>query len=641
MIASSTHYAHAPPIPPSYRRPTRLAIVYLTQGKHSSYKDRDTQANLHMSVRLLYRNYNAAHRDDVLFLHAPGDVTLAQRQSILALCTPGTARFHELAAEHFALPDGHRAWAPPARWRYMRRFSVGYRHMIRFFAIGLWPTMEALGYEYVMRLDDDSYIWSPIHRSLSATMDARGLDYVYRLASWERGHVQTMHDGFHELVRSYARRHALDLRWLLGPCDLANATTTAERAERFSFDHCGSMYAIYNNFFATRVSFWRRANVAAFLRFASESGTIYTQRYGDALWHAAALAMFMSPMRLALLDDFAYEHATRTVYHGVRLPNGKSVHYCRSSGVDGNSADGNGGRSDGDHDGNGGGGAPDGANGGGGAPDGVVIAQQWQNSGDDANAIIRRGPPCADEAADEPNGCLSYGGIALATGGAAAQPEAIERLSNLSLAALRCPEPDSLYRSACLYAPHGRLLGLFAMWVTVEQLDCTRGGPLPFFCDTRAFNRSGFTHFAHELQHLRRIATRLAAPQPLKPNGRLHRVLHQNIDSVFAQRQRRAACSNWCFASASPSPSEYACYGRAYDMFKQLAARRPVGDTSALMIRSTTRNSALSLWNRRLGRPNPMSGDVRDQEWKFADNFVIPANRSWKPNKSLVVVPET
>ena len=605
--------------------------MYLTQGKHSSYKERDTQANLHMSVRLLYRNYNAAHRDDVLFLHSPGDVTLAQRQSVLALCTPGTARFHELAAEHFALPDGHRAWAPPARWRYMRKFSVGYRHMIRFFAIGLWPTMEALGYEYVMRLDDDSYIWSPIRRSLAATMDARSLDYVYRLASWERGHVQTMHDGFHELVRSYARRHALDLRWLLGPCDLANATTTAERAERFSFDHCGSMHAIYNNFFATRVSFWRRADVAAFLRFASESGTIYTQRYGDALWHAAALAMFMPPMRLAMLDDFAYEHATRTMYPGVRLPNAKFIHYCRSSKVNGDRADGNGSRSDGDRDGNGGGGAPD----------GMVVAQQWQNSGDGANTITRRGPPCADEAADEPNGCLSYGGIALATGGAAAQPEAIERLSNLSLAVLRCPEPDSLYRSACLYAPHGRLLGLFAMGVTVEQLDCTRGGPSPFFCDTRAFNRSSFAHFAHELRHLRGIATRLAAPQPLKPNGRLHRVLNQNIDSVFAQRQRRAACSNWCFASASPSPSEYACYGRAYDMFKQLAARRPVGDTSALMIRSTTRNSALSLWNRRLGRPNPMSGDVRDQEWKFADNFVVPANRSWKPNKPLVVVPET
>jgi hypothetical protein len=80
-------------------------------------------------------------------------------------------------------------------------------------------------------------------------------------------------------------------------------------------------------------------------------------------------------------------------------------------------------------------------------------------------------------------------------------------------------------------------------------------------------------------------------------------------------------------------------------MFKQLAARRPVGDTSALMIRSTTRNSAWfsawTLWNRRTGRPNPVPGDFRDQEWKFADNFVIPANRSWKPNKPLVVVPET
>ena len=56
-------------------------ILYLTQAKHSSYKERDAQANLKMSVKLLYKNYNAEHRDDVLFLH-DGNVTRDQQDAV-------------------------------------------------------------------------------------------------------------------------------------------------------------------------------------------------------------------------------------------------------------------------------------------------------------------------------------------------------------------------------------------------------------------------------------------------------------------------------------------------------------------------------------------------------------------------------
>ena len=98
---------------------TRGVILYLTQAKHSSYRQRDSQRQLQLSVKLLYAHYNAVQRDDVLFLHQ-GDVTLSQQQSVLSLCTPGTASFRVLPGEHFQLPSGINASKP---WQYSKKFK--------------------------------------------------------------------------------------------------------------------------------------------------------------------------------------------------------------------------------------------------------------------------------------------------------------------------------------------------------------------------------------------------------------------------------------------------------------------------------------------------------------------------------------
>lgn len=574
----------------------RGAIVYLTQARHSSYKGRDSQANLRLSVRLLYQNYNAKHRDDVLFFHS-GDVTPVQQQAVLSLCVAGTAQFYELPSRHFELPAAHRNWIKQAQWKYIRKFSVGYRHMIRFFAIDLWETVERLGYDYVMRLDEDSYIWSSIDYSMFGRMDARGLEYVYRLASWERGHVQQNRDGFHQLVREYALQHQLDLRWLLGSCDLVNASSTLERTRRFSTENCGSMYCIYNNFFAAKVSFWRRPDVAYFLRFAGESGTIYTQRYGDALWHSVALALFMEPKRLSMLDDFAYEHAT--IAHTTEsLPNVLSRHYCRRD-------------------------------------TGQVTLQVRRETKNGTELV--HGRACDSESMDDPKGCLKYGGIALASADASSQPAAVSRMSNLSLALLHCPELDILHRSTCLYSPGQRLQALLSQWVTLEQIDCTRE-PRPFHCDARSFNRSAFIHFADELRQLKTSAAALQIAQSRKHAERTERVLQQNIDQLFQQRQQRAHCSNWCHSPTFPTlPTrrEQACHRRADGMFIKLASRMaPDASMSTLVLSPPPPSPPQRLrkghhysrwWQRQQGaRAPPADNDT--ERWRFADRYPAPGN---------------
>ena len=566
---------------------SRGVIVYLTQANHSSYKHRDSQQQLHLSVRLLYQHYNAVQRDDVRFLHE-GDVTPEQQRSVLSLCTPGTARFHVLPRHHFELPthiDRTR------RWQYPHKFSAGYRHMIRFFTISLWQFAEELGYEYVMRLDEDSYIWSPIRYNIFSHMRSRGLQYVYRLATWERGHANRNMDGFHQMVQQYARQRNVSLGWLLGPCaSRLPAEFTRRHGGIFSTTTCGNMYCIYNNFFATRVSFWRRPDVDRFLQWIDRSGSIYYERYGDALWHSAALAMFAAPTELAMLRDFAYEHSTL-------VPAQVHTQVTRSNRT-------------------------------------LILWRPPCRRASGAVAFDGRG--CAEDP-DGPPACLIFGGIALDETAAAVQPLAMTRMANLSLALLRCEEKDILYRSTCLVParPADRrpqVLGLFSQRVTLEERSCDFE-PRPFFCDARSWNYTRFADFHEELLLYHRAfvkwtAVRQARRDP-RAEIRARTALHHNADFLFRQRQLRSQCFNYCAAEWPPSRRERECHRRATRMFLRLAddansAVRLMSPPPAPPA-SARHGAAFSQWlQRRTKRAEPAPGSDPER-YKFSDALAAPA----------------
>ena len=135
------------------------------------------------SVALLYRNYNRVQHDPVRFLYRAGEFSSAAQGAVLDLCVPGTAQFVPLPAQHFAVPSQ----VSRNKWLFARKFSVGYRHMIRFFTIGLWALVREWGFSYVMRLDEESFVWSPIEYNLFRFMHSREMEYGFRLAAWERG----------------------------------------------------------------------------------------------------------------------------------------------------------------------------------------------------------------------------------------------------------------------------------------------------------------------------------------------------------------------------------------------------------------------------------------------------------------------
>ena len=270
-------------------------VVYLAQARHSSY-GRDSLKLLRDSVRHLATNYLNEHCDDVMFMHF-GEVNEASQAQVLQLAGEVHARFYLLDEQYRTTPLGT---PPESQWKMRQKFSAGYRHMIRLFTIGLWQVIAREGYEYVMRLDEDSTILSRVPYNIFSFMRTANLDYTFRLAAWENGGFKF---NVHRFVRDYLVDKKLQPVWLLDTC-------LNQSAAAFDEENCGPLYGFYNNWFATRLSFWLRPDVQAFLKYVDDSHVIYTRRAGDLLWQSVAVQTFMSRERVRMLRSFSYAHAT-------------------------------------------------------------------------------------------------------------------------------------------------------------------------------------------------------------------------------------------------------------------------------------------------------------------------------------------
>ena len=220
-------------------------ITYLAQDRHSSY-GRDSLSMLKQSVTSLFEYYNRRARDDVLFFHT--GLNESVQQSVLPLCAGATARFRLLEPYHFETPP---STPPPSKWK-QRQYSAGYRHMIRFYTLGLWEVVRAEGYEYVMRMDEDSRLWSPITYNLFEFVAARGVEYAYRLAAWEHGFHGFMGEHFFRFPRELVAKGVVPTStgWLLDSCAAGRRSIS-----NYTWKHCGEPYGVYNNFFIAKVSF--------------------------------------------------------------------------------------------------------------------------------------------------------------------------------------------------------------------------------------------------------------------------------------------------------------------------------------------------------------------------------------------------
>ena len=331
-------------------RPWRSnALVLLVQKKHSSYQKRDSYGMLLESLRLLRDHYLLLnyphHLDNVdIFLFHTGDFHMEDVQRIESLLL---TEQRPRGAENATLtpnksPHSHQGlvklvnvehtpyWRLPhnlrhdnvSEWHTPDLFSVGYRHMCRFFAITIWDFFDTLNqqltassssssswsvssnqnntlaasstsssskapYEYIWRLDEDSWILSDISYNLFDFMRSHNHVYGFRLCSYELTHHKFMPHWWERWHASLKRRKSA--RWPL------------------SWDLCG----VYNNFFVTRLDWFRSKPVQAFLtNEIDRRGFLYRQRYGDLLVHSLAMYAFAPSHQIHRFLDFTYQHVT-------------------------------------------------------------------------------------------------------------------------------------------------------------------------------------------------------------------------------------------------------------------------------------------------------------------------------------------
>jgi alpha 1,2-mannosyltransferase len=244
---------------------------------------------------LLSTNYlqigENAHNVDVFLFHT-GDFDgndLGHLESILSSSRAGILKMVNLNNTGFwELPPWHRMdvrsdWVDPDI------FPVGYRHMCRWFGVKIWQFFDemndALGckYRYLLRIDEDSLIHSPIQYDIFDFMSTNQYVYGYRLCAYEL---------------DYNPRIA---PWL-------NRWKTKNPLKRET--HRG-LCGFYNNFFVADLHFFTSPPVAKYIKTIDRQGFIYRKRYGDLMIHSHAVYGYADATQIHRFLDFTYEHVTR------------------------------------------------------------------------------------------------------------------------------------------------------------------------------------------------------------------------------------------------------------------------------------------------------------------------------------------
>ena len=118
---------------------------------------RDSRSILEKSLDSLYTFYNNKFKHDIIIFYDNKFPFLIQDQLDIKQGR-NEITFKLLDDKLWEIPDcsGIRNNPDPSNWTFINILGVGYRKMIRWYAILIYKYLHELGYEYVMRMDDDS-----------------------------------------------------------------------------------------------------------------------------------------------------------------------------------------------------------------------------------------------------------------------------------------------------------------------------------------------------------------------------------------------------------------------------------------------------------------------------------------------------
>ena len=276
----------------------KTAIVYLAMNtKRDVSYGRDSRSMLENSLDTLYENYNNEFKHDIIIFYdskAPFlesdivDIT-KDRKEIRFQLIPDSLWCPPECEELKNNPDP-KSWVRP-------KFSVGYRNMMRWYGILIYKYLTDLGYEWYMRMDDDSFLHSKIEYDLFKFMHDNDYEYGFRV--YINDHISGS-QGLIEFCNSYCETNNIVPKFLNRYGKHNKLTTTKNH----------NITGYYNNFLISKLSFWMRKDVQNFLKSYDNSGYQYTRRWNDLISQAVTIQMFMDRHKVYQFNDWCYEHAT-------------------------------------------------------------------------------------------------------------------------------------------------------------------------------------------------------------------------------------------------------------------------------------------------------------------------------------------
>jgi hypothetical protein len=289
------------------------AICYLTQNTDVR------RTYLKTSLYFLFKNFNAEHKYPVIIFHEGDYDAGAQEdvlQSIRSSCRD-LVRFQALHPDDFKLPSHidkvklDRILAikpsPVPYWR-----NEKYRLMCHWWLFKFMDYVK--GYDYVMRLDDDSIIEEKIERDLFKWMNDEDLNYSSNFIHTDCGICCY---GMKEFFENTFPNKVTEMKEMFVPQEIQMRSVKMHpfRAvlsivkdpvpELKDVEKLWMPIMYYNNFFMTRTSFWRTPEMLEALDKIEKDGSIFYFRWGDAPLQSL-LVMLLSPPQKIKKASFAY-----------------------------------------------------------------------------------------------------------------------------------------------------------------------------------------------------------------------------------------------------------------------------------------------------------------------------------------------
>lgn len=258
-------------------KPVKAAVVYLVRSKPKDI------AELKLSLSLLDVNFNDKFKYPVIIFHEDINENLMKK---IREATRSKVQFEKVI---FEIPDFlNKEEIPELVYVDGDCFSIGYRHMCRFFSGIIFHHPALKEYDYYWRLDTDSFLLDKINYDLFQFMQERDLEY---------GYIDIFKDepaskGLWDTTKKYIEDNNINPKFL----------------HKFMSNGVWDRSYYYTNFEISKLDFWRSDEFISFFNYLDRLGGIYKYRWGDHVIHLLAVSMFICEDHVHKFSDIPYQH---------------------------------------------------------------------------------------------------------------------------------------------------------------------------------------------------------------------------------------------------------------------------------------------------------------------------------------------